>query len=616
MTGEADLAGTHARDEPARLQRGDPRVDLGWGLLILVTCFAVFRMAPIQQAYDSRYSLLVADNLLRHGTLALDDYHLSPDYRLEAAGGHSYYCFPVGTSLLSLPYVALMRAAGVTAVRPDGSYDADGELALDASAAAMVTAAFACVTYFSARLLLSIPWSLLLTVVAAFGTQAFSTASRSMWSDTWGILLTSISLFWLLRASVRRQRPPLFALGTIEAWAYFVRPTNSLLLCATAAYLAWSHRRWLFGFALPVAIWLALFVGYSERLFHTLLPSYYAASRLAFAAPAAGLLGTLFSPGRGLLVYVPVVLAAACALPFCWSRLRDRPLAAAAIAAVAGHLAVVAGFERWWGGYCYGARLTTGLVPWFVLLGVLEVDAILRATPERRRRPRFVRTGLRCAFFALCLASIAINAIGAFSWSTHMWNGTPQDVDHNPWRLWDWRRPQFLAPFVDPRLFFPPLPAEGLPLGTPESERYLGAGWDQGDGVSRWTLGRRSSVLGFSRPTLRPELRGGDGVLELDLYPYLPPNVTAQRLDVQLNGHTLARLTVESAALTRYDVRVPAALLRERNVLRLNHPDAVSPAELRLSRDPRQLGFAVRRLEWRPPADESDAGADRVHAPR
>ena len=46
-----------------------------------------------------------------------------PDYRLEDVGGHRYYGFPVGTSILSVPYAAVMRLRGVSAVHADGSYD-------------------------------------------------------------------------------------------------------------------------------------------------------------------------------------------------------------------------------------------------------------------------------------------------------------------------------------------------------------------------------------------------------------------------------------------------------------------------------------------------------------
>src|ERR1700690_3715444 len=95
--------------------------------MVLMVCFAVFRVAPIRQVLDSQYSMLLSENLLRHGDFALDRYHLpESDYRLRTVGGHQYYSFPPGTSVLSVPFVAIMHLFGVSAVGPDGTYDVAG----------------------------------------------------------------------------------------------------------------------------------------------------------------------------------------------------------------------------------------------------------------------------------------------------------------------------------------------------------------------------------------------------------------------------------------------------------------------------------------------------------
>ena len=193
--------------------------------------------------------MLLADNLLRHGDFTLDRYDLPPsDYRLQSVDGHRYYAFPPGTSILSVPFVAVMRLRGISAVRTDGTYSGPGELSLDGRLAAMLTALFAALVYFTARLRLPVAWSLVLTVVCGFGTQVFSTASRSMWSDTWGILLVGLATFTMLNSSAKGERLNLPLLATLEAWAYVVRPTNALVLVGTALYLAIANRKrcWLF----------------------------------------------------------------------------------------------------------------------------------------------------------------------------------------------------------------------------------------------------------------------------------------------------------------------------------------------------------------------------------
>src|SRR5579859_3914760 len=104
------------------------RADAARGLLVFLLCFCVFRIAPIRQSTDSHYSMLLAENVLRHGDLALERYRLpEPDYRLRRIGEHLYYSFPPGSSLLSVPLVALLDWTGTSALGPDGGYDGSGE---------------------------------------------------------------------------------------------------------------------------------------------------------------------------------------------------------------------------------------------------------------------------------------------------------------------------------------------------------------------------------------------------------------------------------------------------------------------------------------------------------
>jgi hypothetical protein len=193
----------------------------------------------------------------------------------------------------------------------------------------------------------------------------------------------------------------------------------------------------------------------------------------------------------------------------------------------------------------------------------------------------------------LYLASIAINAVGAFSRQASAWNGFPRNVDLDPGRLWSWRRPQFLAPFVEPEGAFLPLPVEGLVMGSPEADRYRGSGWGDGEGAFRWTDGPGASAIRFSLPD------GRTGAVEIELRPYLGAGkLTAQRLVVAMNDRDLASFTLTSPEFATYRVPVPADVTRPHDVLWLRHPDAASPAMVEGTSDGRQLGVAVRTIRW------------------
>jgi hypothetical protein len=413
--------------------------------MVWLATFAVFRCAPVQQLHDSKYTMLLAENLIRHHDLDLARYDLpSDDYRLRTFGEHRYYFFPPGSAVLSVPFVEIMRWRGLSTVRPDGSYNERGELAMDARLAAALMATFAALIYATTRLLLPTNYSVVVAGIVAFGTQVLSTASRSMWSDTWGILLVGGAIFVLLRASVRGVRNSPVLLAALLTLAYIVRPTNAVALIAVAIPLWRSGRRVFAKFVAVVTAIGCLFAVHSWTQFHAILPPYFAANRLTFPTPLEAVVGNLVSPSRGLLVFVPSVLVVIVALARYRRAVRHRALLGAAAFVIVAHFAILAGYWDWWGGHSYGPRLTTSLVPWFALLAVLAVDGA-RANGAERGHARGDLAFLMAGGF-LCAVSILMNAVGACSWDADRWNVNPDNINADTGRLWDWRRPQFLAP--------------------------------------------------------------------------------------------------------------------------------------------------------------------------
>lgn len=74
------------------------------GLMIFIVTCTVFLVSHVRQVADSRYSMLVSESLLHHGSFSLDHYvipglvpeqQIAPGfggiYQLELVGGHVYY---------------------------------------------------------------------------------------------------------------------------------------------------------------------------------------------------------------------------------------------------------------------------------------------------------------------------------------------------------------------------------------------------------------------------------------------------------------------------------------------------------------------------------------------
>jgi hypothetical protein len=435
---------------------------VGWAVFVL--SFVVFLASPVRGLSDSRYSLVVSESLLRRGTFTLDAVFAAPAARsphtgairsalslqLTYAGGHVYYWYPPGTSLLSLPFVVALNALGLSVTDSQGMYAEADEDAMQFLIACLLMASFAAISYASALQILPPSWSAMIALGAALGTQVWSTASRTLWSHTWEVFLLGVVVYLLVRRETGSGRLGPVTLATLAAWLFFVRPTGALPVLGLTAYVAWSEdsRFWLRYLTTGLA-WLGAFVAYSWLHFGTLFPSYFGlAQDLNFNVWLGGLAGTLLSPSRGLLVYVPAFAFVGCLLIRYCKLLPMRPLVWLSLAMITGHVAMVSAWRSWWGGYCYGARLTTCLVPWFVVLGIAGAAARKAARVGgmriRLRRLEGVVGGL------LLFVSLVANGIGAISDKALLWNTQPFSVDERPSRLWEWDHAQFLSAWTWP----------------------------------------------------------------------------------------------------------------------------------------------------------------------
>ena len=444
--------------------------DLIGGFLVFLTAFAVFLFSPVRHIEDSRFSMFLSEHLLSHRSFSFDrrafpsippkeDGEILAQgknipYQLELVSGKFYYWYPPGTSILSMPYIAAMNAIGVSATDRNGVYDEKGETTLQAGLAALLMAGLALITFCTSRLLLSFGWGVLIALATAFGTQIWSTASRGMWSDTWGVFILSFVIWQLLRAETKQIRHRPLLLATCLSWLYFLRPTSSIPIIAITVYVFLYHRSVFLSFALTGCLWLAAFVSYSQHYFGQSLPSYYRAYQFTFATFWEGMAGTLISPSRGLLIYVPVVAFVVYLLLRYWSSCILQRFAILGAVVVIVHLVLIFGYAAWHGGHSYGPRYTTAIVPWFALLGILAVKARLEWRDANPRKDSTVRWRAEWSLGAvLLLVSITFNGVGGISPHSIWWNGFPANVDTNHERLWDWKDPQFFRPLQPEKSF-------------------------------------------------------------------------------------------------------------------------------------------------------------------
>lgn len=580
---------------------------IAWILFVLAT--AIFILSPTRQFFDSKYTVLLSESLLKHHSFELDRYFpaesVVDDYRLEKINGHVFSYFPPGSSILSLPMVAVANALGFSAVNASEKWNDTGEFSIESAIASLLMAGLAAMIFLMSRTLLPRGMSLVVTAGTALGTQVWSCASRAMWSDTWGIFLLTLAVWMLVRIELQsaRFRPALFA--TTLAWIYIVRPTYAVHIVVISFYVLVAQCRFFLRFAIVGLAWLAALIAYSEIEFHTLLPAYFSAGRITFESFWWPLAGLLFSPSRGLLIYVPVVFFVGYLIARFWKILPLRRLVYTALAVIAANLVQYGGYATWHGGHCYGARFMTNLVPWFALLGIIGLRAMLddRGPRSALMLRNFWKEPALLSGAVLLLLSIAINARGALVSRTNLWNLVPINVDADVNRCWDWRQPQFLfdlVPVPPPSLpkIFPDLrDGEPINFSSDSANPFLLSGWSGNEGWGHWSDGHRAVVI-FQIPR---QAAAGARRLRINLSALIVENkCPEQKVTISLNDHDLQTLRLTEEAFSTVTVEVPEEFVREKNALTFKLPNAISPLHLRIDADPRELGIRVAWIAFDP----------------
>jgi len=226
----------------------------------------------------------------------------------------------------------------------------------------------------------------------------------------------------------------------------------ALSAVAVAAFVAVARRRNLALFLATGLAWPILFLIGSILVFGASLPPYFGhaggfGSHSSLPRIVNAALGCLISPGRGLLLFVPIFGWILWETRSRWGQLPSRKLATTSIAVIGAHWLMLTLYGGWSGGQSFGPRLFVDVLPWFFLLGVLAVSAQQSAVEARRSRWSLGRVTVLALAVA---ASIFVNTRGATSKETWYWRSYDRPPGHtssffSPGWAWNWRYPQFMA---------------------------------------------------------------------------------------------------------------------------------------------------------------------------
>jgi hypothetical protein len=422
---------------------------LPWKAAAVLVVIPVFLFdlsnATIVGSIDTRPVIPTAVSLIRDGNWDMSEFDRSSSESLlrnragelpksfQVRGGRIYSSFPSGMVLFATPVTGLARLCGANLD------DRVVHLRLEKITASMVAALCLGLFFLTACCLGSAPAAAVATFLLTVSSSLYTTVGLGLWQHGGVVFWTLVALLVEFASSGAPSRRGSVIQGIACAALLMCRPTAALLVAGLGIWMFLrSPRRALFTGAVAAFAYLpgiALYETlYGNPLGPLTIPLSLSGSEWRFGRVDT-IAGVFVCPGRGLFIYQPWAVLSLLALVPAVRRLargprhRKQPAGWMAYCLIIPviHCLVISAWHDWSGGYCWGSRLLTDIIP---LLGLLSVPAIEFLWQSPRSRTVIFTLAVLGA-----LTHIPCTYMGASSWNY----ATDHDAD-----LWSWSNAPFL----------------------------------------------------------------------------------------------------------------------------------------------------------------------------
>jgi len=383
-------------------------------LLVFFAAFYLLTHPGPPHLGDENTFLLTAESMLSRGALHMEGKTGRPTL-VVGRDGHAYTKLGIGQPLAIVPLLAAGKLTAPLFVSP---YNRLGFRFFVASA--LPAGLAVCTLWLLYALAISFGYAprtaLALAAVLGVGTLAWPYAG-SLLSEPLQMCTLLLCVYALCRwrrgASDAWLAVSAFGLGLAITAKIAVAVVLPLVL-AYALYTMWEKQRedrahrWPIRLALfvaPLALWLGVNLWYNWARFGQPFDLGYGQIerdvRFGFATPwTTGLYGLLFSSGKGLFLYAPVLVLCFFGVGRFWRAHRRECLLILGVAA--SLLLISARWHGWHGDYSWGPRYLLPIVP---LLMLLTAPVWERAAGKPLHK---------IALLLLVLVSIGVQALGVF----------------------------------------------------------------------------------------------------------------------------------------------------------------------------------------------------------
>lgn len=415
-------------------------------IVIFLLCFGIYNTYTfIRGSGDTLPAAYLPLSIIYYHDLFLEHFITNPQvvsdaYAFTTVNGHLVSIFPVVMPVLITPIIFLCTGG----MSPDQAVLNLGLIARTISAG--IAALAVCLFYLVVIRFVPKKTAILSTLVFAFATGTWSIGSQALWQHG----MIELLLLLILYAIIRNEEHPapvwLVIAGCLSGLFIFCRPPDALLLIPVVGYIVLMNRHYVVHYTVPAVLSGLPFLAYNWYFFGSVFGGY-AQNFVKFDLSLQVLsnyAGLLFSPNKGLFIFSPVLLLAIFGyVRLCSLENNNFPRQNNIIRlfrwfgpVLILETIVYSFFGDWGGGYSYGPRYMTGLLP----LLCIYVAFFLSDTLARFRAGMhdYLKIG---AIALLIVFSIVVQFIGVFYF--------PYLVDAHYPRPWDSSNPLILSSLQD-----------------------------------------------------------------------------------------------------------------------------------------------------------------------